>query len=72
MIKCENGFAMKHPYLVRHCQSESQRPDTPLTLLLKHFDDRFGFEDWKKLTNPDVFLVKLEGRLPRSVERLWR
>ncbi|MBI1744813.1 histidine phosphatase family protein [Candidatus Acetothermia bacterium] len=42
-----------------------------MTLLLKHFDDRFGFEDWEKLTNPDVFLVKIEGRFPRSVERLW-
>ena len=42
-----------------------------MTLLLKHYDDRFGFEDWEKLTNPDVFLVKIEGCFPRSVERLW-
>ena len=42
-----------------------------MTLLLKHFDERFGFEDWKKLTNPDVFLVKRDRRLSWNVERLW-
>ncbi|HLR09568.1 MAG TPA: histidine phosphatase family protein [Bacillota bacterium] len=28
-------------------------------LLLKHFDNnRYGFETWKRLTNPDIFLLE--------------
>lgn len=42
-----------------------------MTLLLKSFDDRFGFDDWKKLTNPDVFCVIVE-REKAVVERVWR
>ena len=42
-----------------------------MVLLLKHFDDRFDFEDWKKLTNPDVFRVTVEKE-KTLVERIWR
>lgn len=41
-----------------------------MTLLLKHFDERIGFETWNSLTNPDVYRVLWEdGR--RRVERVW-
>jgi len=29
-----------------------------MSLLLKNYQDSFGFEEWKKLSNPDVFLLK--------------
>ncbi|KGX85236.1 histidine phosphatase family protein [Pontibacillus marinus] len=29
-----------------------------LALILKYFDDRYGFEEWKRLTNPDLYLVE--------------
>lgn len=29
-----------------------------MSLLFKHFDEMFGFEEWKRLTNPDVYLLK--------------
>lgn len=32
-----------------------------LSLLLKHFNNEFGFEDWRNLRNPDVFLLKNES-----------
>ena len=32
-----------------------------LSLLLKHYNHHFGFEDWKSLRNPDVFLLKKEN-----------
>ena len=32
-----------------------------LSLLLKHYNHQFGFEDWKSLRNPDVFLLKREN-----------
>lgn len=31
-----------------------------LSLLLNHYNNHFGFEDWKALRNPDVFLLKKE------------
>lgn len=40
-----------------------------MTLLLKHFDDRFGFAEWQALTNPDVYQVVLAGERP-SVRRI--
>jgi 2,3-bisphosphoglycerate-dependent phosphoglycerate mutase len=30
-----------------------------MTLLLKHFDQRIGFVEWQRLTNPDVYRVVL-------------
>ncbi len=29
-----------------------------LALILKYFDDRYGFEDWKSLSNPDLYLAE--------------
>ena len=41
-----------------------------MTLLLRCFDKRFGFEEWRSLTNPDVYLIKFNtGKA--SVERIW-
>lgn len=41
-----------------------------MTLLLKHFDDTFGFQEWHALTNPDVFLVRIDHS-GQCVERIW-
>lgn len=42
-----------------------------LGLLLKQFDPRYDFSAWKKLTNPDVFIVTIsDGNT--SVVRLWQ
>lgn len=32
-----------------------------LSLLLNHYNRHFGFEEWKGLRNPDVFLLKIEN-----------
>ncbi len=42
-----------------------------MTLLLRHFDVRFGFDEWTRLTNPDVFLVTIKAD-KTTVERIWR
>lgn len=42
-----------------------------MTLLLRHFDAQFGFNEWGKLTNPDVFLVSVDQK-GASVKRVWR
>jgi 2,3-bisphosphoglycerate-dependent phosphoglycerate mutase len=41
-----------------------------LTLLLKHFNDAVGIEDWERMTNPDVYLMRYETT-PPQVTRLW-
>ncbi len=41
-----------------------------ITLLLKHFDQRFGFPQWAAMTSPDVYRVTNIGG--SQVERIWR
>lgn len=41
-----------------------------MTLLLKRFDDRLGFETWQRLTTPDVFRVVISNGGP-TIERVW-
>lgn len=41
-----------------------------LSLLLNHYDNKFGFDGWKNLSNPDVFLLKSTDR-EVTYERLW-
>jgi 2,3-bisphosphoglycerate-dependent phosphoglycerate mutase len=42
-----------------------------MSLLLKYFNNKFGFEDWQNLSNPDVFLLKNENN-EVAYERLWK
>ena len=42
------------------------------THLLRHIDPSFGFEGWRAMTNPDVFLIEAaseDGAL--RFERVW-
>lgn len=42
-----------------------------LTLILNHFDSKYGFEEWRNLTTPDVFrLVIKENEF--QVDRIWK
>lgn len=41
-----------------------------MSLLLNHFNPEFGFDQWKRLTNPDVYLLEFSNPLP-LVKRLW-
>ncbi|MEH7073071.1 histidine phosphatase family protein [Neobacillus drentensis] len=42
-----------------------------LSLLLKYYDADFGFEQWKGLNNPDVFLLKFNND-EVTIERMWQ
>jgi 2,3-bisphosphoglycerate-dependent phosphoglycerate mutase len=39
-----------------------------MALLLKYFDDAVGFNEWRSLTNPDVYRIKLTR--PPQIQRL--
>lgn len=41
-----------------------------MSLLLKNNNDSFGFDHWKKLSNPDVFLLS-KAKNEVKMERLW-
>lgn len=42
-----------------------------LALMLKYYDDRIGYDDWEKLTNPDVYRLSFTGDSCSSIERIW-
>ncbi|MDN3017322.1 histidine phosphatase family protein [Paenibacillus sp. BSR1-1] len=42
-----------------------------MSLLLKNFQSGFGFEEWRNLSNPDVFLLQFLENDEVTVERLW-
>lgn len=40
-----------------------------LTLILKYFDNRIGFLEWKNLSNPDIYEITLDEQT--TIHRLW-
>ena len=42
-----------------------------MALLIRSFDDQFGFEEWHALTNPDVFTLRITHSCG-EVARIWR
>ncbi|MFE8697854.1 histidine phosphatase family protein [Cytobacillus sp. FJAT-53684] len=42
-----------------------------ISLLLNHYDKNFGFEQWKSLSNPDVYLLKISQN-NFHLKRLWK
>ena len=42
-----------------------------MALMLQSADPAYGFEEWKSLSNPDVFEMTIEGAL-KDVRRIWK
>lgn len=42
-----------------------------MALMLKHFAPHYGFNEWRALTNPDVFSIELYADNTSSLRRLW-
>lgn len=42
-----------------------------ISLLLNHYDKNFGFEQWKTLSNPDVYLLRIMKN-DAHYKRLWK
>jgi 2,3-bisphosphoglycerate-dependent phosphoglycerate mutase len=42
-----------------------------MSLLLRKYNEDFGFEAWKNLSNPDVYLLSMENN-EGNIKRLWR
>ena len=42
-----------------------------LTLILKRFDSKYGFQEWQNLTTPDVFRIAIKDD-ESQVERIWQ
>lgn len=41
-----------------------------MSLVLKHFDDAYGFHEWKSLSNPDVYMLTIDHTIS-NIERVW-
>ena len=41
-----------------------------MALLLRCYDERFDFEQWRALTNPDVYVIRIKDG-DSEVERIW-
>lgn len=39
-------------------------------LLLKKFEEAYGFEEWKALSNPDVYILSID-KDSTSIKRMW-
>lgn len=42
-----------------------------MSLILKHFDDSIDFQDWKSLSNPDVYTLTIVNT-ESTIEHLWK
>ncbi|GAA0133948.1 histidine phosphatase family protein [Paenibacillus sp. YSY-4.3] len=42
-----------------------------LSLILKYYDNDIGFNDWSRLSNPDVFELDLNREETRRITRIW-
>ncbi|MEI5908713.1 histidine phosphatase family protein [Bacillus spongiae] len=42
-----------------------------MALILKYFDSSFGFEEWRALSNPDVYCLTFTGE-EAELERVWK
>jgi 2,3-bisphosphoglycerate-dependent phosphoglycerate mutase len=40
-------------------------------LILRQFDDSFGFNQWKEIQNPDVYLITYDKTV-QSIKSLWK
>ncbi|GAF63846.1 phosphoglycerate mutase [Bacillus sp. TS-2] len=41
-----------------------------ISLLLHHYDENFGFEQWKRLSNPDVYVLRHSAD-EVNIKRIW-
>ena len=41
-----------------------------MSLILKHFDDSYGFHEWKSLSNPDVYMLTFDLSTT-NISRVW-
>ena len=41
-----------------------------IALFLNSIDESFGFQEWEKLRNPDLFVITYSGDGPKSFERI--
>lgn len=42
-----------------------------LTLILRHYDEKFGFDDWRRMQNPDIFLMHYEPGHLAITQQEW-
>ncbi|MFS0655096.1 histidine phosphatase family protein [Bacillus sp. 179-C3.3 HS] len=81
-FKCEGGEssqeAMERIVEILHEQIHLEADQTLfvthgnlMSLLLKHVDPNIGFNEWKNLSQPDVYVLKYVRLRQMKIERIW-
>lgn len=73
-----SGGESSHEATVRAIGVVKEAPDNSvlvthgnlMSLILKHFDDSFGFHEWKLLSNPDVYQITIKPD-ENMTKRIW-
>ncbi|MBD2872223.1 histidine phosphatase family protein [Paenibacillus arenilitoris] len=42
-----------------------------MTIIMNHYDDRYGFDFWHQTSKPDIYKLAFDGNRLDHVERLW-
>ena len=42
-----------------------------MTIIMNHYDKKYGFEFWDQTSKPDIYKLTFEGNRLMQVERLW-
>jgi 2,3-bisphosphoglycerate-dependent phosphoglycerate mutase len=43
-----------------------------MTIILKYYDDRYGFDFWKQTSKPDIYKLEFDDYELLRVERMWK
>jgi len=43
-----------------------------MTIILNYYDDRYGFEFWRKTSKPDIYKLTFDWNQLEQVERIWK
>ena len=43
-----------------------------MVLIMNHFDRQYGFDFWKELSMPDIYMLSFRGNRLKDMERIWR
>lgn len=63
---------IKELLLLGHASNLVVAHSNIISLLLKYFDDRIGFEHWKQLSNPDVYRMVFQDGQFKEMKRIWK
>ncbi|WP_053365067.1 histidine phosphatase family protein [Bacillus sp. FJAT-27245] len=67
----KRGIAAINDVLRKNCENAAiVTHGNLMALILNHYDESYGFEQWKALSNPDVYEIGYKSATP-EIKRVW-